>query len=45
MKTAWLEGVAGRPCPDRSIVDVPLRVLADLPGMLSALDAQSRTVA
>jgi putative hydrolase of the HAD superfamily len=45
MRTAWLEGAGGRPCPDRSIVDLPLRVLADLPRMLSALDARSRTVA
>jgi putative hydrolase of the HAD superfamily len=36
MKTAWLEGVAQRECPDLSKVDVHLRRLADLPAALSA---------
>jgi hypothetical protein len=45
MKTAWLEGPAARPCPDRSAVDVSLRSLADLPGQLVALGARSRDVA
>jgi putative hydrolase of the HAD superfamily len=30
MKTAWLEGIEPRECPDRSLVDLWLRVLADL---------------
>jgi putative hydrolase of the HAD superfamily len=30
MKTAWLEGVEGRDCPDPSLVDLRLRALADL---------------
>lgn len=30
MKTAWLEGVEPRECPDPSLVDLRLRVLADL---------------
>jgi putative hydrolase of the HAD superfamily len=30
MKTAWLEGVEPRDCPDPSIVDLRLRALADL---------------
>jgi HAD superfamily hydrolase (TIGR01509 family) len=30
MKTAWLEGVEQRDCPDPSLVDLRLRVLADL---------------
>jgi hypothetical protein len=30
MQTAWLEGPAGRPCPDPARVDVRLRVLSDL---------------
>jgi putative hydrolase of the HAD superfamily len=30
MKTAWLEGVEPRDCPDRSLVDLRLRTLADL---------------
>ena len=42
MQTAWLEGPAGRDCPDRALVDVSLRALADLPG---ALDRQARIVA
>jgi FMN phosphatase YigB (HAD superfamily) len=36
MKTAWLEGVAPRECPDASVVDLRLRRLADLPAALSA---------
>jgi HAD superfamily hydrolase (TIGR01549 family) len=35
MKTAWLEGVEPRDCPDPSFVDVRLRLLADLPGALN----------
>jgi putative hydrolase of the HAD superfamily len=35
MKTAWLEGVEPRNCPDPSLVDVRLRALADLRGALS----------
>jgi putative hydrolase of the HAD superfamily len=35
MKTAWLEGVAQRECPDLSQVDLHLRRLADLPAALS----------
>ena len=35
MKTAWLEGVAARECPDPSLVDFHLRRLADLPAALS----------
>ncbi len=35
MKTAWLEGVHPRDCPDPSLVDLRLRALADLPGALS----------
>lgn len=30
MKTAWLEGVEPRDCPDPSLIDLRLRVLADL---------------
>jgi putative hydrolase of the HAD superfamily len=30
MKTAWLEGVESRDCPDPSLIDLRLRVLADL---------------
>jgi HAD superfamily hydrolase (TIGR01509 family) len=30
MKTAWLEGVEPRDCPDPALVDLRLRVLADL---------------
>lgn len=37
MKTAWLEGVVARECPDRSIVDLHLRRLAELPAALSAV--------
>lgn len=36
MRTAWLEGVAARECPDPSLVDLRLRKLADLPNALSA---------
>ena len=36
MKTAWLEGIAARECPDPSLVDLRLRKLADLPAALSA---------
>ena len=36
MKTAWLEGTAGRECPDPALVDLHLRRLADLPAALSA---------
>jgi HAD superfamily hydrolase (TIGR01549 family) len=36
MKTAWLEGVASRECPDPAMVDLQLRRLADLPAALSA---------
>ena len=36
MKTAWLQGVEPRECPDPSLVDLHLRRLADLPGALSA---------
>jgi putative hydrolase of the HAD superfamily len=42
MRTAWLEGPAGRDCPDRALADVSLRALADLP---EALDRQARIVA
>ena len=35
MKAAWLEGAAGRECPDPSLVDLHLRRLADLPAALS----------
>ena len=35
MKTAWLEGVAPRECPDPSVVDLRLRRLTDLPAALS----------
>jgi putative hydrolase of the HAD superfamily len=35
MKTAWLEGVESRECPDPSLVDVRLRALADLRGALN----------
>ena len=37
MKTAWLEGPVSRDCPDPSLVDLHLRRLADLPGLLGAL--------
>jgi FMN phosphatase YigB (HAD superfamily) len=36
LKTAWLEGVEPRECPDPSLVDLRLRQLADLPAALSA---------
>jgi FMN phosphatase YigB (HAD superfamily) len=42
LQTAWLEGPAGRDCPDRSLADVSLRALADLP---EVLDRQARIVA
>jgi putative hydrolase of the HAD superfamily len=45
MKTAWLEGAAGRACPDRSCVDESLRALADLPDIIAMVDAKSRDVA
>jgi putative hydrolase of the HAD superfamily len=35
MKTAWLEGIASRECPNPSLVDLRLRRLADLPAALS----------
>ena len=35
MKTAWLEGLEPRDCPDPSLVDVRLRALADLRGALT----------
>lgn len=34
LKTAWLEGLAPRQCPDPSLVDLHLRRLADLPAAL-----------
>ena len=39
MKTAWLEGAPPRRCPDLSVLDFRLRRLADLPALLSPLDA------
>ena len=36
LKTAWLEGVTPRACPDPSQVDIHLRQLADLPAALAA---------
>jgi len=42
MQTAWLAGPAGRECPDPSLADVSLRVLADLP---DAIDRRARIVA
>ena len=42
MKTAWLQGPRGGACPDPSVVDITLRVLADLP---RALEAREQTVA
>jgi FMN phosphatase YigB (HAD superfamily) len=36
MRTAWLEGVAARECPDPSLVDLRLRKLSDFPNALSA---------
>jgi HAD superfamily hydrolase (TIGR01509 family) len=35
MKTAWLEGIEPRECPDPALVDVRLRALADLRGALA----------
>jgi putative hydrolase of the HAD superfamily len=35
MKTAWLEGIEPRDCPDPSLVDVRLRTLGDLRGALN----------
>jgi putative hydrolase of the HAD superfamily len=37
MTTAWLEGPVSRDCPDPSLVDLHLRRLAELPGLLGAL--------
>lgn len=37
MKTAWLEGLEPRECPDPSLVDLRLRTLAELPEALSSL--------
>ena len=37
MKTAWLHAGALEECPDRSLVDVPLRRLADLSSAISSL--------
>ncbi len=37
MKTAWLQGLESRTCPEPSLVDLHLRQLADLPGALAAL--------
>jgi HAD superfamily hydrolase (TIGR01509 family) len=34
MKTAWLEGIEPRDCPDPSLVDLRLRALSDLRGAL-----------
>ena len=39
MKTAWLEGPEPRDCPDPSLVDLRLRRLAELPGLLASLPA------
>jgi putative hydrolase of the HAD superfamily len=39
MKTAWLEGVEPRDCPDPSLVDLRLRVLADLRQALASSPA------
>ena len=36
MRTAWLEGITSRECPDPLLVDLRLRKLADLPNALSA---------
>ena len=36
MKTAWLHAGALERCPDPSLVDLPLRRLADLPNVLSS---------
>jgi HAD superfamily hydrolase (TIGR01509 family) len=35
MKTAWLEGIEPRECPDPALVDVRLRALADIRGALA----------
>jgi putative hydrolase of the HAD superfamily len=42
MKTAWLEGMATRECPEPALVDFRLRTLADLP---SVFVESRRTVA
>jgi FMN phosphatase YigB (HAD superfamily) len=34
MATAWLEGPARRACPDRSLIDLHLRTMAELPAAL-----------
>lgn len=39
MKTAWLEGPESRPCPDPSVIDLRLKRLAELPGLLSPQSA------
>ena len=39
MKTAWLEGVEPRPCPDPSLVDLRLRTLAEIRNALVASPA------
>ena len=36
MKTAWLEGVEPRNCPEPALVDFRLQRLAELPGLLSS---------
>ena len=38
MKTAWLEGMEPRECPEPRLVDLRLRKLADLPAALSSFD-------
>ena len=45
MQTAWLEGPAGRDCPDRALADVSLRALADLPEVLDRAGADCRVTA
>jgi putative hydrolase of the HAD superfamily len=45
MKTAWLQGLSERPCPDPSGVDIRLRTLAELPSAIQALEMSERTVA
>lgn len=37
MKTAWLEGAERRECSDPSLVDLRLKRLAELPGLLSSV--------
>ncbi len=37
MKTAWLEGLESRTCPDPSLIDLRLRRLTDLPGAVATL--------